>query len=43
MMFPFGAFNRGVEYSPDGTLAGLPNNGDPKAAQTVQAQLGIRF
>ncbi|WP_434418673.1 hypothetical protein [Nannocystis pusilla] len=43
VMFPFGAFNRGVEYSPDGTLAGVPNNGDPKAAQTVQAQLGIRF
>ncbi|WAS96105.1 TIGR04551 family protein [Nannocystis punicea] len=43
VMFPFGAFSRGVEYSPDGTLAGLPNNGDPKAAQTVQAQLGIRF
>lgn len=43
VMFPFGAFNRGAEYSPDGTLAGLPNNGDPKAAQTVQAQLGIRF
>lgn len=43
VMFPFGAFNRGLEYSPDGTLAGLPNNGDAKAAQTVQAQLGIRF
>nr|WP_293179763.1 TIGR04551 family protein [Nannocystis sp.] len=40
VMFPFGAFNR-----TGSTYAGLPveNNGDAKAAQTVQAQIGIKF
>jgi hypothetical protein len=40
VMFPFGAFNR-----TNSTYAGLPveNNGDAKAAQTVQAQIGIKF
>ena len=40
VMFPFGAFNRTTS-----TYAGLPveNNGDAKAAQTVQAQIGIKF
>jgi uncharacterized protein (TIGR04551 family) len=40
VMFPFGAFNRGL-YSSDAYA--VPNNGDAKAAQTVQAQIGIRF
>jgi len=40
VMFPFGAFNRQTN-----AYAGLPvqNNGDAKAAQTVQAQIGIKF
>ena len=39
-MFPFSAFNR-----TSATYSGLPveNNGDAKAAQTVQAQIGIKF
>lgn len=42
VMFPFGAFERPVDqYGSGGFIP--PNNGDPKAAQTVQAQLGIRF
>jgi hypothetical protein len=40
VMFPFGAFNR-TSGKYEGLL--LPNNGDAKAAQTIQAQLGIRF
>jgi len=39
-MFPFGGFNRSTsKYD----LTMVQNNGDAKAAQTVQAQLGIRF
>jgi hypothetical protein len=38
VMFPFGAFNR------NNALRHLPeNNGDAKAAQTIQAQIGIKF
>lgn len=44
VMFPFGAFNRGAEYArPSEGYVAVPNNGDAKAAQTVQAQIGIRF
>lgn len=44
VMFPFGAFNRGPEYANPGEgVVGIPNNGDAKAAQSVQAQIGIRF
>lgn len=43
VMFPFGAFSRGFEYNNESGGYLVPNNGDPKAAQTVQAQLGIRF
>lgn len=43
VMFPFGAFNRGSEYSSESAGYIVPNNGDAKAAQSVQAQLGIRF
>ena len=44
VMFPFGAFNRDVaSYSNEAGGYIVPNNGDPKAAQTIQAQLGIRF
>jgi hypothetical protein len=40
VMFPFGAFNRSTgKYDP----TTIQNNGDAKAAQTIQAQLGIRF
>ncbi len=45
VMFPFGAFNRPTELytsTEEGALL-VPNEGDAKAAQTVQAQLGIRF
>ncbi len=41
VMFPFGAFNRGAEYAV--SALGLQNGGDAKAAQTIQAQIGIRF
>jgi hypothetical protein len=39
VMFPFGAFNRSTgkyDHTPQ-------NNGDAKAAQTIQAQIGIKF
>ncbi len=40
VMFPFGAFNRSTgKYD----ITTIQNNGDAKAAQTIQAQLGIRF
>ncbi len=40
VMFPFGAFNR---RSGSGYSLALGNDGDAKAAQTVQAQIGIKF
>lgn len=40
VMFPFGAFNRGLYGNTDSPV---PNGGDAKAAQSIQAQLGIRF
>lgn len=40
VMFPFGAFNRTGDKYANFLIA---NNGDAKAAQTIQAQLGIRF
>lgn len=44
VLFPFGAFNRGTEYANPGEgVTAIPNNGDAKAAQSVQAQIGIRF
>jgi hypothetical protein len=39
VMFPFGAFNRPSDLYG----ANVPNNGDAKAAQTLQGQVGIRF
>ena len=38
VMFPFGAFNRDPNAYPT-----AQNNGDAKAAQTIQAQIGIKF
>ena len=37
-MFPFGAFNRDPN-----AYTTAQNNGDAKAAQTIQAQIGIKF
>ena len=42
VMFPFGAFTRDPAIYNTDTYA-VENNGDAKAAQTIQAQLGIRF
>ncbi|MEZ4428228.1 MAG: TIGR04551 family protein [Nannocystaceae bacterium] len=45
VMFPLNAFNRTsdlYEASSDPQVV-IPNDGDAKAAQTVQAQLGIKF
>ena len=38
VMFPFGAFNRDPN-----AYTTAQNNGDAKAAQTIQAQIGIKF
>jgi len=38
VMFPFGAFNRDSSVYPT-----AQNGGDAKAAQSIQAQIGIKF
>ncbi len=44
VMFPFAGFNRPADlYISDDVNVVIPNEGDAKAAQTVQAQIGIRF
>lgn len=41
-MFPFGGFDRPADIYNTANYA-VPNNGDARAAQTVQAQIGIKF
>lgn len=44
VMFPFAGFNRPADlYVSEDASVLIPNDGDAKAAQTIQAQVGIRF
>ncbi|MEZ4448022.1 MAG: TIGR04551 family protein [Nannocystaceae bacterium] len=42
-MFPFGGFDRPPTLYEPTSIYAVPNNGDAKAAQTIQAQVGIKF